>query len=146
MAVFRDTTISRRGIGAVGALLAMGINPVVGRGATPNPDAELLALADEFIELEHRVTGLYGEGPFAHLDIGDDQARDDAIDLLRARQDEIQDALEGVRATTLAGLLARVRMLEASGPEWRAQPDSVGDVIAVDLLLDIHAIAGGASA
>lgn len=126
---------TRRGILAASAAL-----PMVGmaKASEPHPDAELIRLCAEYEALEVRICGLF-DGPDA---IEDEGALDLAAEPLRKEQDALLRRITPVPAATVAGLLARIRLLAAEMPEWITVDDDdyrerrmIGSILRDGLLL-----------
>lgn len=110
-------------------------------------DAELLNLSREYVELEHHYQGLYGEGPRPDLRVEGFDAREAvAGGVIRPRQAAIMERLNVLRATTVAGLTARVEMLASmDGGILDCQDEEDGRIV-LDLVRDIRALGAGGAA
>ena len=103
----------RAALGALPVLVAS--TALAGR----HPDAELIGLCSQYNVLTRRIVALY-EGPNA---IVDDDERDEAIDPISDDQHDLLLRIGPIRATTMAGLLARIEMLVLENPQMLREPD-----------------------
>lgn len=114
--------------------------------AAASPDAELLALCDEFNEMERQIEVAYSDGPGG---INDDNKRDEVLEPVRARQDAILDRMVTIRATTIEGVRARGVLFATWGDDilqdW-AKSCGYDDRMLFALVRDAAALSGPAGA
>lgn len=95
--------------------LAVGLAPVGTLAETCHPDAAVLALCARFEAIERAITAAYAEQravmvarPSAEW-MATEEAFEPRLDALRALQEPLYQQMHDLRATTLAGVLAKAR-------------------------------------
>jgi hypothetical protein len=104
--------------------------------AAQQPDAELIRLCGQFVALEHRMEGFFIGGA---TPIVDDDERDVARAPLEEEQEELAARMCAMRATTLAGLVARANALVIWAPDLAegAEGDHLDKQMLAALLRDM---------
>jgi hypothetical protein len=113
-------------------------------GEERNPDAELIRLCEESIELERQFDTFF-DGP---NDIEDDDEREKHTGPIKEMQRGLAKQMGEMRATTLEGYLARIRVIAANGtvlpdePETLVQSPFLNECLLGFLLRDLAEQAG----
>ena len=107
---------------------AIAVTPVPPPGT--HPDEELLAACAAFDVIERRYHTFF-HGPAA---IGDDDERDKALEPVEAERDRLVREVCKLRATTLEGHLARVRVVMLEDLELDPAEDAQSQYFNISLL------------
>lgn len=120
----------RRLAGMLAASAALTTVGATSTAAAPiEPDALLIALADELDSLDARSNALCA----AHRDL--DYLDTPGIPPIEARRDDVLEALAATPATTMKGFTAKARVLRTKGLRGDMQThEAIADSLAADIL------------
>lgn len=106
---------------AASTVLAAGsCAPTLAPSVVPGQDAELIRLCAEHIVCEQQIRAIC-DGPDA---VDDDDQKSAVLTPIFARQRELVDQMEHLRATTFDGITARAQSLEQHNREWEFSFDA----------------------
>lgn len=132
----KRSQLTRRHILAAAAAMPAGV-----LAGTGDADAELLWLGQEFLRLANEVDQLVDRAS------PDDETDDQALDQLLADMDVIEDAVLQHKATTVAGLDAKARIVHWAKCQ-DLNPDDLhylADKMMLSLIRDLIALQGASS-
>jgi hypothetical protein len=147
-----DNDAGRSGAGGLSRRLALfcagatglaGV-PAAGLAAGAVPDAEVIRAAAAVERAEAAIIAAY-EPPAETWE--EDRAREPLISRLADERDDCMGALSALRATTLAGLIAKARAAYAMAPDkdrdtGHIVSNDIGDQIAFEIVEDLLALGG----
>ncbi|MEE3502547.1 hypothetical protein [Acidiphilium acidophilum] len=102
-----------------------------------NADARLIALCNRFTDLEHQKRAIYAAAPDS---VAGDAHAAMAISPLHQEQDKILDLIVDIKAVTIEGLSARLRMIMVFGPQCIESPSNWDDYMVGSLLTDMQRV------
>lgn len=127
----RRATLATLAAGTAAAL----VSPLTAHAG--NADARLIALCDRFTNLEHQKRAIYAAAPDTLA--GDEKAAM-AISPIHKEQDKILDLIVDMRAVSIEGLSARLRMIMAYEPQCIESPSDWDEYMVGSLLTDMKRV------
>ena len=105
------------------------------------PDAELIMVCDRFVAIEREVRARYDEAELR----GDptDEEIERIVKPIYTEQDQLLDRMEGLRATTADGIVARSRAMAVHNPRGELSfdgPDTFTNRLVTALIRDVLAL------
>lgn len=124
-------TLATLAAGTAAALVA----PIAAHAGTS--DAKLIGLCARFTELEHQKREIYATGPDS---IQADRRKEAVIAPLHEEQEAILDRIVDIKAVTVEGLKARLRMIMVYEPQCIDSPQGWDDEMVGALLTDMRSV------
>lgn len=127
----RRRTLAGFAAGTAAALVV----PMAAMAGTP--DAELIAMCARFTDLEKTKKAIYSTGPDS---IEADRQKESMISPLQEEQEAILDRIVDMKAITVEGLKARLRMIMVYEPQCIDMPQGWDDYMVAALLTDMQRV------